>query len=179
MSKELEINQQRGGESTLGGRSPLHFHAFLCHLFAKLEGNTSCCCGVSLWGGAVQRWGRTGYRRVRELLHEASISADPSGHASRCPSSVPSLPGGLWRCLLACQDLSRRCQLLRRLSSFSVLLPLPVVQPTEMHFVGREGHLSCGHRLASVVGGSSPASSTNQGQFGCCCHEIWEVWHEV
>lgn len=50
MSKELEINQRRR-ESTLGGRSLLHFYVLPCHLFARLEG--TCLVVPSpahLWG---------------------------------------------------------------------------------------------------------------------------------
>lgn len=80
-----------------------------------------------------------------------------------------AFPGGLWRCLLACQDLSRRRQLLRRLSSLSVLLPSPVVQPTELCFRAREGCLPSRQRLQarsrqSGLGG--PALPLVQGRVG-------------
>lgn len=82
------------------------------------------------------------------------------------PEPVPCLPGGLWRCLLACQDLLRRRQLLGRLGSLSVLLPSPVVQPMELCFGAREGHLPSGQHLWAPSRhsglGSSPPSCTKR-----------------
>lgn len=86
--------------------------------------------------------------------------------AERYQSLCRAFPGGLWRCLLACQDLLRRRQLLGRLGSLSVLLPSPVVQPMELCFGAREGHLPSGQHLWARSRhsglGSSPPSCTKR-----------------